>query len=161
MKNEYSAGSSEGGGIPSVRGDCLRGGWNACRPCRFTRCRYHLLPGTDYEVEEGGRYVPCDKVEDKLVTLDTSEDYEAEGPHSPERRSYSVLRANWRMRPSCALDVADKGPLGLLETGQIMGVSKERVRQLECRALDRAEILFRLLGVDESNTSAPDGMEII
>lgn len=38
-------------------------------------------------------------------------------------------------RPSCALDVADRGPHSYEEVGVVMGVTKERIRQLEERAL--------------------------
>jgi len=38
-------------------------------------------------------------------------------------------------RPSCALDVADANGLTRTEVGAVMGISHERVRQLEERAL--------------------------
>lgn len=38
---------------------------------------------------------------------------------------------------TCALDVADRGGVTLEEVGQIMNVTRERVRQMEGRAIDR------------------------
>ncbi len=39
------------------------------------------------------------------------------------------------MVDTCALDVADRGPLTLEETGARMNVTRERMRQIEVRAL--------------------------
>lgn len=37
----------------------------------------------------------------------------------------------WEMNRSCALDVADKGPLGAEELGEVMNLTRERIRQLQ------------------------------
>lgn len=39
--------------------------------------------------------------------------------------------------PSCALDLAKSGPLTLQEVGDLLGVSRERVRQIEAGAIER------------------------
>lgn len=39
---------------------------------------------------------------------------------------------------TCALDVADRGSVTLEEAGALMGVTRERVRQIEARALHKA-----------------------
>lgn len=41
----------------------------------------------------------------------------------------------WEMTDSCALEVADRGGVKLREMGDILGVSRERVRQMETRAI--------------------------
>lgn len=41
----------------------------------------------------------------------------------------------WEMAETCALDVADRGGLTLEAVAEIMGVTRERVRQLEARGL--------------------------
>jgi len=41
----------------------------------------------------------------------------------------------WELSESCALDVADSGPHTLEAIAQILGVTNERVRQLEARAI--------------------------
>jgi hypothetical protein len=46
---------------------------------------------------------------------------------------------------TCALDVADRGGVTLEEVGSIMNVTRERVRQMEGRALNRV----RGLGLSE------------
>ena len=41
------------------------------------------------------------------------------------------------MRQSCALDVADRGPLSLDDIGELEGLTRERVRQIEFSALSK------------------------
>ena len=40
----------------------------------------------------------------------------------------------YEMRETCALDVADDGPHTLLEIGDLLGVTRERIRQIEISA---------------------------
>lgn len=40
------------------------------------------------------------------------------------------------LRPSCALDVAEEGPHTLRETGEYVGLTRERIRQIEERAIE-------------------------
>jgi hypothetical protein len=49
----------------------------------------------------------------------------------------------WELADSCALDIAERGGMTLEEIGSIIGVSRERVRQIEEAAL---EILCRRKG---------------
>jgi hypothetical protein len=44
----------------------------------------------------------------------------------------------WEMRESCLLDVADRGGVTLEQVGEIMNLTRERVRQLEVMGLLRA-----------------------
>ena len=41
----------------------------------------------------------------------------------------------WELRESCALDVAERGGVTLEDVGAIMNLTRERIRQVECRSL--------------------------
>lgn len=41
----------------------------------------------------------------------------------------------WEMKETCALDVADRGGITLEEVGEIMNLTRERIRQVVLRAL--------------------------
>jgi hypothetical protein len=41
----------------------------------------------------------------------------------------------WEMEETCALDIADRGGITLEEVGEIMNLTRERVRQLETQGL--------------------------
>ena len=45
----------------------------------------------------------------------------------------------WEMTDTCALDIADRGGITLEEVGQIMNLTRERVRQLETQGLAKLE----------------------
>ena len=51
----------------------------------------------------------------------------------------------WEMTETCALDVADRGGITLEEVGEIMNLTRERVRQVETAGLAR---LQNFQGVD-------------
>lgn len=61
---------------------------------------------------------------------------------------------------SCALDVADDGPHSLEETGDLMNLTRERVRQVELRGLVKLRPAVAILGVDlpplPANDEVPD-----
>ncbi len=70
---------------PKTRGDCLPGGHNEARPCRWRGCYWHME----------------------------------------------------NAKASCVLDVADNGGTTLEEVGEILGVTRERVRQIEAVAVQK------------------------
>lgn len=60
------------------------------------------------------------------------------------RESRALAVEDWRvvsfllsMPESCALDLSGRGPMTLEEVGQLFGLTRERVRQIEERALKR------------------------
>jgi hypothetical protein len=81
---------------PKTRSDCLSGGINSERPCKWSGCEYHFRDARDGAV--------C-----------------------------------------CVLDIADSGEKTLDEVADILGVSKERIRQIEARALRRIKRRLKVL----------------
>ena len=45
----------------------------------------------------------------------------------------------WEMAETCSLDVADRGGITLEEVGEILNLTRERIRQVEVRGLLEAE----------------------
>lgn len=91
---------------PRTRGECTDGP----RPCPWVGCRYHLLG-----LGDNGRLGP------RSAVLSPDDDAIAERIDAlPE---------------TCALDVADEGRHGLIQIGDLLGVVRERVRQIEEKAL--------------------------
>lgn len=79
------------------------------RPCPWVRCKWHMV----WEHQQGatrgfGRYTYHPEQVDIFDLADT-----------------------------CVLDVADRGPVTLEEVGNAIGSSRERVRQIEAKALSR------------------------
>lgn len=78
------------------------------RPCPWVSCRHHLY----LEVHESG-------IDSAYIRLNRPE-------LQPED-----------MTESCSLDVADRTESTLEQTGQILGLTRERIRQLESRAVPK------------------------
>lgn len=106
---------------PRTRGDCV----NGIRPCPWVGCRHHLyltvnddtgavtLNFPRKEPEEGG---PSTRPSDRRGPLDAAIPV-------------------WEMKHSCSLDVAEQGGLNGPEMGELMELTKERIRQIEVAAL--------------------------
>jgi hypothetical protein len=89
----------------------------------------HRRPATRAECEPGGWNVarPCPFVGCRYhLMLDVS----LETGHI--KHSAADINA---MRETCAIDVAERGGLTLDEVGHLIGVTRERVRQIEAEAL--------------------------
>ncbi|MEB2314442.1 MAG: sigma factor-like helix-turn-helix DNA-binding protein [Polyangiaceae bacterium] len=63
----------------------------------------------------------------------------------------------WEMGESCALDVADRGGTTLEDVGAIMNLTRERIRQVEVKALARLEALRDMMALRDYVDEGPVG----
>ncbi len=63
----------------------------------------------------------------------------------------------WEMTESCALDVADRGGTTLEDVGAIMNLTRERIRQVEVKALAKLEALKDMLALRDYIDEGPVG----
>ena len=63
----------------------------------------------------------------------------------------------WDMPESCALDVADRGGTTLEDVGAIMNLTRERIRQVEVKALAKLEALRDMLALRDYVDEGPVG----
>jgi hypothetical protein len=59
----------------------------------------------------------------------------------------------WEMKETCSLDVADKNGITLEEVGEIMNLTRERIRQVEVRGL----LKLKMLSDGDGDFVVPDG----
>lgn len=63
----------------------------------------------------------------------------------------------WEMGNSCALDVADRGGTTLEDVGAIMNLTRERIRQVEVKALAKLEALRDMMALRDFVDEGPVG----
>jgi hypothetical protein len=63
----------------------------------------------------------------------------------------------WDMPESCALDVADRGGTTLEDVGAIMNLTRERIRQVEVKALAKLEALRDMMALRDYVDEGPIG----
>ncbi len=63
----------------------------------------------------------------------------------------------WEMKETCALDVADRGGTTLEDVGAIMNLTRERIRQVEVRALAKLEALQEMMALRDYVDEGPNG----
>lgn len=101
--------------LPMTRAECEDGE----RPCPYVSCRHHLA---------------LDVVGHKARLVDLSLDPTVD----PVLGCAPADVVDIRMRtPSCALDVAEDGEHTLDEIAEYLGLTRERVRQVEEKALQK------------------------
>jgi len=115
-----------------------------------------LYPETDYwkprtraECAEGPR--PCPFVSCKYhLFIDVSSKTGAIKLNFPDLEV-------WEMNESCALDVADRGGTTLEDVGAIMNLTRERIRQLEVKALAKLNAVDDMLDLRDYIDEGPKG----
>jgi len=55
----------------------------------------------------------------------------------------------WEMAETCALDVADRGGITLEEVGEILNLTRERIRQVEVKGLQKLRVAAESLGLQD------------
>jgi hypothetical protein len=94
---------------PKTRGECA----DIPRPCPFVSCRHHLA----LDISRRGVVLVTDPTLGRDINgVETT--FTDDNP-----------------RPSCSLDVADQGGRTLDEIADMMGLTRERIRQIETEAL--------------------------
>jgi hypothetical protein len=63
----------------------------------------------------------------------------------------------WELNESCALDVADRGGTTLEDVGAIMNLTRERIRQVEVKALAKLEALKEMMALRDFVDEGPVG----
>lgn len=63
----------------------------------------------------------------------------------------------WELTESCALDVADRGGTTLEDVGAIMNLTRERIRQVEVKALAKLEALRDMMALRDYVDEGPVG----
>ena len=63
----------------------------------------------------------------------------------------------WDMAETCALDVADRGGTTLEDVGAIMNLTRERIRQVEVKALAKLQALKDMMGLRDYVDEGPVG----
>lgn len=95
---------------PATRGDCAEGP----RPCPYVSCRFHLLLDA----------MPNGHLKINFPQIFNSDD-------EPDLEL---------MVETCALDVADRTGATLMEVADLMNVTRERVRQIEEKAIQKVRV---------------------
>lgn len=101
-----------------------------------------IRPRTRGDCVEGPR--PCPWVSCKFhLYLDIN-------PESGSIKLNFPDREVWEMNETCALDIADRGGITLEEVGEILNLTRERIRQVEALGLDKLQSEYDEL-LDESD----------
>ena len=144
-------------GVARVRARTLSVSRLSQRDLRAGAMLYPERPGVDYERPRTygdceraglGTETPCPFVScSRHLALDVN-------PHTGSIKHNRPDLEVDEMGPTCSLAVADRGGLTLEETGEVLNLTRERVRQLETRAL--AKVRAAMHGINPADLSALD-----
>lgn len=104
---------------PATRGDCVDGQ----RPCPWVGCRYHLA----VDVGQRGTLFAIGRSSLSLRASRSDAEWWTDG----------VADTVAALADTCCLDVADRGGITLQAVADTLGVTRERVRQIETNVMDR------------------------
>jgi hypothetical protein len=89
----------------------------------------HLRPSSREDCRMGDR--PCPFVSCKYhLYLDVN-------PHTGSIKLNFPDLAVWELTETCSLDVADRGGITLEEVGELLNLTRERIRQVEAAGLEK------------------------
>lgn len=92
----------------------------------------HLRPKNREDCRMGDR--PCPFVSCKYhLFLDVN-------PHTGSIKLNFPDLSVWELTETCALDVADRGGITLEEVGELLNLTRERIRQVEAAGLDKLRV---------------------
>jgi hypothetical protein len=107
--------------------------------CEIDRCR-RLCPEAKETYWRPVTRADCAKVERPCCyTTCFFNTYVDVNPKSGSIKLNYPDKGPWETRHSCVLDLADRGALSLLGVGRVLGLSRERVRQVVVRILAKLE----------------------
>lgn len=126
---------------PRTRGDCV----NGIRPCPWIACRYHLLfnVGSDGHIRANhpdGR----DAAHDLVKLYRRALGARAAPDTAIDEVSESIARTLLRMTETCALDVADRGPLERAHIARLFGLTIWPLWRNERLAHDKIKMFLAL-----------------
>ena len=110
---------------PRTRADCAE----VPRPCPYVGCRHNLA------LEVRGDSESIHRAGVRSLSLRAS-------AARVEEWSDAAVLALSHMEETCSIDVSEGGPVSLDKVGEILGISRERVRQIDKFA--RARLKVRL-----------------
>lgn len=126
-------------------GDGQPDGMNCQRPCPYVTCKYNLF--TDVNSRSGGMKLNFPSIEVSDLSPFGVEDLLE---LSEEEVTLQETESPGSTFPSCALDVADVGGITLERVGVYLNVTRERARQLEDSALDKARLAVSQSGIGQT-----------
>ena len=94
--------------FPKTRNNCFKGE----RPCVWVRCSHHMLWAMNPGMRQDSRKV----IYRKFLDSRTDEEF---------------VDIIFRLSETCMLDITDRGGQTLESIGEILGITRERVRQIE------------------------------
>lgn len=137
---------------PRTRGECQGGP----RPCPWVSCEHHLARAS---VERHAHTERVNESEDPWHIRRITDRRERALDLYVEELAARVEAGE--LPETCALDLADRGGMTLEEVGDVLECTRERIRQIEAKALKKLAKPARRRGLEDSSLDAPDGVDAL